>query len=510
MKRDLLNAPGIGTFLRWRHARSALQAPLLLLSALVILDGLYGPSLAPRNLAGVIPWLHWRGFVVLAILVFGNLFCMACPFMLPRRLAKRLLPGDRHCPPWLRSKWPAAALLVLFFWAYEAYDLWESPWLTAWVAVAYFLSAFLIDGFFKGAAFCKYLCPIGQFHFVNSALSPVEVAVRDGKLCDSCHTRDCIVGRAERGTPLPVMAPRAPAFLPEVPPPEGVERPAGETGSGRPAQVAQRGCELWLFQPKKSGNMDCTFCLECVHACPHGNVGLLLRQPGEELWADPLRSGVGRFSQRPDLAFLVLVLVFAAFFNAFGMVAPVYALLDWMASAPGLGSEPLRVGVIMVGGIVALPLVLGGLAGAASRALSESGRSVISEATRFAYGLVPLGFGMWLAHYLFHFLLGALTVLPLLGAYLMDLGLSPQGPVDWGVAPLVPEAWLGAIQFFFLELGLLVSLVVLWRIAHRDLESTAMAKRAFLPWAGLAIVLSVAGIWLLSQPMEMRGTMMGG
>ena len=31
---------------------------------------------------------------------------------------------------------------------------------------------------------------------------------------------------------------------------------------------------------------------------------------------------------------------------------------------------------------------------------------------RFIYGLAPLGFGMWLAHYAFHFLTGALTLIP--------------------------------------------------------------------------------------------------
>ena len=28
------------------------------------------------------------------------------------------------------------ALLLVFLWAYEAYDLWASPWLTAWLAQA--------------------------------------------------------------------------------------------------------------------------------------------------------------------------------------------------------------------------------------------------------------------------------------------------------------------------------------------------------------------------------------
>jgi len=50
--------------------------------------------------------------------------------------------------------------------------------------------------------------------------------------------------------------------------------------------------------------MDCTFCLDCVHACPCDNVGLIGRTPTAELWTDPFRSGIGRFSQRRDLAAL--------------------------------------------------------------------------------------------------------------------------------------------------------------------------------------------------------------
>ena len=62
---DLARSRGLGRFLRWRHARTAVQLPLLLISILIIFDGLAGPSLAPKNLAGVLPWVHWRGLVVL-------------------------------------------------------------------------------------------------------------------------------------------------------------------------------------------------------------------------------------------------------------------------------------------------------------------------------------------------------------------------------------------------------------------------------------------------------------
>src|SRR5262249_26021840 len=83
---NLLDMPAIGPFLRWRHARIALQLPMVLLSIAIVADGVSGPRVAPMNLAGTIPWIHWRGLVVLGLLLVGNVFCMACPFTLPRRL----------------------------------------------------------------------------------------------------------------------------------------------------------------------------------------------------------------------------------------------------------------------------------------------------------------------------------------------------------------------------------------------------------------------------------------
>src|SRR5262249_17268766 len=146
---DLLRFPLLGRFWKWRHARLAMQLPLLVLAGILILDGLRGPQVAPMNLAGVLPWIHWRGLLILCLLVAGNFFCMACPFLVPRTLARRWLPQGRGWPRRLRSKWLAVALLALFLWAYEALSLWDSPWWTAWLALSYFALAFVIDGFFR-------------------------------------------------------------------------------------------------------------------------------------------------------------------------------------------------------------------------------------------------------------------------------------------------------------------------------------------------------------------------
>src|SRR3972149_2205685 len=89
-RRDLLTLPLIGRFLKWRYARVTMQAGLLLLAAMMLFDGFTGSQIAPRNLATVAAWVHYRGFIVLALLLVGNLFCLACPFMIPRALGRRV------------------------------------------------------------------------------------------------------------------------------------------------------------------------------------------------------------------------------------------------------------------------------------------------------------------------------------------------------------------------------------------------------------------------------------
>ncbi len=75
--------------------------------------------------------------------------------------------------------------LDYFFISFERYDLWASLWLTAWVIVGYFLTAFVFYTFFRRAAFCKYVCPLGQFNFLGSLISLTEIKIRQPKDCIS-------------------------------------------------------------------------------------------------------------------------------------------------------------------------------------------------------------------------------------------------------------------------------------------------------------------------------------
>ena len=489
---DLLAVPGLGRFLRWRHARTALALPLLLLAGLMVFDGLLGPQLAPKNLATVLVWVHYRGLVVLALLLAGNLFCLACPFMLVRNLARRFVRPLRLWPRPLRTKWLAVGLFAALLFAYELFDLWATPRWTAWLIVGYFAGALAVDAVFRGATFCKYVCPLGQFNFLSSTLSPLEVRIRRPEPCADCPTKPCITGRPAAGDDLSLRdGDRAPR------PPADARGPSGRTPH----------CQLWLFQPRKVGNLDCTFCLDCLHACPYDNVAIAPRLPAEGLARDPHRSSLGRISHRPDLAVLAVVFAFGALLNAFAMVSPVYALQDWLAGLLHTSSELPVLALIFVAGLVAVPALLLGLAGWLSR--PSPGPSLPSWITRFAYALVPLGFGVWLAHYSFHFLTGFWTFVPVLQSFAADLAGAPLlGAPRWDLAALLPAAWLYPLELGFLGLGWFGALLVAYRIAER--EAAHRTWRTFLPWAVLLSLLFAAGIWLMAQPMEMRGTFMVG
>jgi cytochrome c oxidase assembly factor CtaG len=459
---DLLALGWVGRVIRSLAFRRVVQGVLFGLAILTVCDGLFGPQIGPMNLAGTLPWTHWRGLSVLALLVFGNFFCFACPFTFARDLGRRILPGNRQWPRWLRTKWVSAGLLAIYLWSYEAFSLWNSPWLTAWVIIGYFVAAIVVDGFFRGASFCKYVCPIGQFNFVQSLVSLFEVKTRNLDVCHTCKSFDCIKGNQR-----------------------------------------QRGCELRLFQPKKESNLDCTFCLDCVRACPHDNIGIIAVTPGRTLARDHFRSSIGRFAERTDLAALVLVLVFGAFLNAASMTLPVENALSFSQLTLDLISRPTVLLIFFSLVLGLLPLIAIAGCALASRWLGSIAGTVRSIACRFAMTMAPLGAAMWLSHFGFHLFTALLTPIPVVQRLFLDLHIATTGSPRWSLhTPAIPQ--LLDFQCLALDFGLLASLYFAWKVSV-SLTAKRKAVAAFLPWGVLLSLLYVAGIWIVFQPMEMRG-----
>ena len=278
--------------------------------------------------------------------------------------------------------------------------------------------------------------------------------------------------------------------------------------SHRALPVVQRGCELGLFLPSKVGNLDCTLCLDCVRACPHDNIALTTRVPGLEIVDDRRRSAIGRLRRRPDLAVLTVVFTFAALVSAFAMTSPGVSFERRLATTLGTSSEAVALGALFAIALVVVPAALLTLAAAGTTALtSATRRSLGGTVVSYAYTLTPLGFGVWVAHYGFHLLTGLLTVVPVTQSAAVDvLGWTALGDPQW--------LWtgMGTGAVFPLQLGIVLlgaagAAALVLATSRRDHPRQAVA--ASVPWIAVVALVAGAAIWVLQQPMDMRGMSAG-
>jgi hypothetical protein len=189
------------------------------------------------------------------------------------------------------------------------------------------------------------------------------------------------------------------------------------------------------------------------------------------------------------------------------MVSPAYAVEQWLGGVLDLQSQAPILGVVFALFLIVEPLVLLGLAAWFTKILDGSSRAMLPLVVRYSYALAPLGFGMWLAHYGFHFFSGLYTFIPVAQNAVASLGWPILGIPAWRLTG-IPARFIQPMELGFLLLGLAGSLLVAFRLAEED--SPGKAMRAFLPWASVSVIIWLASVWLMYQPMEMRAMLMGG
>jgi hypothetical protein len=154
--------------------------------------------------------------------------------------------------------------------------------------------------------------------------------------------------------------------------------------------------------------------------------------------------------------------------------------------------------------LVAAPLVVSSTAAVLGKHSAGLWGSVSTIAVRYALTLAPVGFGMWLSHYSFHLLTSYEAVVPVVQRAAGGLLGSPE----WGCACCKPPGeWLLRLELVSLGGGLLLSLYAMFRVAVADAVGRWLG--AFWPWAAVAVMLYAVGVWVVFQPMEMRGTLPG-
>ena len=179
--------------------------------------------------------------------------------------------------------------------------------------------------------------------------------------------------------------------------------------------------------------------------------------------------------------------------------------------AHAAGNPPLIV-VVTLYYLLALFVVPVGLIALAVGRFSAGGANggprLVEVATRYAYALVPLGFGMWLAHHGFHFFTSYATIVPVAQRMAVDFGLAALG--DPAVATcLLPGR--GGLDRQVRTPGARFWAAVFAgrRLSHGDGRPAwqSSATRRIAPWAVLILLLFAIGVWIVLEPMQMRGTL---
>ena len=136
-----------------------------------------------------------------------------------------------------------------------------------------------------------------------------------------------------------------------------------------------------------------------------------------------------------------------------------------------------------------------------------SGDASADVAVRYAYALVPFGVGVWLAHYGFHFLTGGLDD----RAGDAERGDRRGGPRRCSASrtgdgwACVPGRRLSAAARRGAARGRSVRSSLVHRVVSERDHPEPLGQRVGAVGRLVIVVLALLALWILSQPMEMRG-----
>jgi len=206
-----------------------------------------------------------------------------------------------------------------------------------------------------------------------------------------------------------------------------------------------------------------------------------------------------------SIALMAVLLLWGGVMNAVAMIPPYFAVADGVAALLGTRQAWLVLGVLFTAVLLlGSALTLGAFALGSRAAGVREGP--IALLRRWGSVVMVLAIGFWTAHYLFHFLTGALTIVPVFQHFFEYRGFDVT--TNWRLAQLVPTRWLFFIGATIASLYGLLALAIAGTRALRDF-GPQRGVLAMWPVGLFALLVTVLQVVVLAQPMEMRGTLLG-
>jgi hypothetical protein len=313
---------------------------------------------------------------------------------------------------------------------------------------------------FERKGFCRYVCPVGRVTGAYGTTGMLEIRRKDTAICHACKTKDCFHGN-ENGLP----------------------------------------CPTWEFMGAMNENMSCTMCTECLKTCPHDNIGLNVRPPLMDL--------MGPHRKRHDEAWLLIMILVITVFHGLAMI-PLWThdvvppLREWVVGATGIDAGYMTTFTVAMTAFFAVCIGLYYLVCVAVKFGSGNVMYRVRDYfIAFSYVLLPVALAYHLAHNSLHFFYE--------GSKLVRLASDPFG---WGwdlfgtagspLTMLVPMPVLWGAQIVLVVAGQIGAVWLARRTIHRMFGNRSQRRRALGVLVVAIALLSLAALWLLNQPMEMR------
>lgn len=489
----------VRSMLKQRWFQFALFVPNVFFFAVIMVAAFFGSPVGNANFAIIYVWIvWWAALKFFFIPIGGRLWCTMCPLPLPgdwldhRTFVKKgrerpVSLARKLWPKSLRSLWPQnlGFLAVCLF----SGIILTRPMATGVVLGIFIIGAAVTSWFYGKRVFCRYLCPVSGFTGMYAMSAPVEIRIKDPKVCAEHTEKTCIQGSAH--------------------------------GYGCP----------WLNYP---GNLErnafCGMCTECFKTCPKDNIALNIRPFGRDLFVSK-----GRGVDEVYNAFIMLacaLIYIAVYLGPWGVLKDManiatvpeyllYAVLFILANLvilPGLFYSAVWLGKGWAEGklpplneafnfvpvlwqrFVALvrrrPLPKFPRTSGSNIQLVDAGLPPTQRLfTDLGYAIIPIGLAGWIAFTVAFALVDISYAIPLLSDP-MGWGWDLFGTADYGWVMYVPHL-IPYIQTPILLLGLAISIYVVYRIAVHHTTNQKLLLRGLAPVFVYLSVITAAFFWLV-------------
>lgn len=488
----------VRSLLKQRWFQSALILPNLAFFVIIMLAAFFGTPVGNANFAIIYVWIvWWAALKFFFIPIGGRLWCSMCPLPVPgdwldhRAIVRKgreqpVSVARKRWPKSLRNLWPQN-LGFLGVCLFSAIIL-TRPMATGIVLGLFILGATVTSVIYGRRVFCRYLCPVSGFTGMYAMVAPIEIRVKDPKVCAAHTEKTCIQGSAH--------------------------------GYGCP----------WLNYP---GNLErnafCGMCTECFKTCPKDNIALNLRPFGRDLFVTGGRGVdevynafimlgcaliylavyLGPWGVLKDMANISTVpsyLLYAAGFLTInlGLLPLLFYVAVWLGKGWAEGKlPPVREAFSFV------PALWQRLAALVRRQPQPRASGPRPNAqlvnaglpstqrlfTDYGYTIIPIGLAGWIGFTVAFALIDISYAIPLLSDP-MGWGWNLLGTASYEWVMYVPHL-VPYLQIPIFLAGLAISIYVVYRIAIHHTTDRRLLLRSLTPVFVYLVLVTATFFWLV-------------